>query len=268
VIEEAPLRRLAFIVEYDGTAYRGSQWQPGRAAGPGGAGIKEVRTIQGELEEAVAGLTGQRARVALAGRTDAGVNAQGQVCSFLTRAPYPLVAFIRALNARLPPDIAVKAGAEIPLEFDVRRRAKSRVYRYTIYNGRYQSPLWRRFAWHVATPLALEAMREAAGALLGGHDFAAFAPHLPRGSHRRTVLRAEVGRCGRRVLITMEADAFLPQQVRRTAGALVQVGLGRLTAAEFAALVDAGRPNLAGPVAPAQGLCLVRVNYEGISWEL
>jgi len=252
---EAPLRRLAFIIEYDGTAYKGSQWQKG------------APTIQGELERAVAGLTGREVRVALAGRTDAGVHARGQVFSFLTQAPYPLATFIRALNARLPPDIAVKAGAEVPLNFDVRRWAKSRVYRYAIYNGHHPSPLWRRFTWHVATPLALEPMQEAIQALLGRHDFAAFAPPLPRGSPWRTVLRAEVSRCRTLILITLEADAFLPQQVRRTTGALVQVGLGRMTAREFAALVDDGRPNLAGPVAPPQGLCLVRVNYEGIAWE-
>ena len=266
---DAPLRRLAFIIEYEGTAYRGSQWQ------------KQLPTIQGELERAIREMLGQPARVALAGRTDAGVHAQGQVFSFATRASYPPTVFIRALNARLPADIALQAGAEVPLDFDVRRWARSRVYVYTICSARYPSPLWRRFAWQVAGPLDIGAMEKAAGALLGHHNFAAFAPPLALGeSAWRIVLWAEVGRSEGRVLLTIEADAFLHQQMRRTAGALVRVGRGEMTAAEFAALVDDGRPNLAGPVAPPGGLCLVRVNYaggaagpgglggKGVNWEM
>lgn len=241
------------LLEYDGAAYRGSQLQ------------RNAPSIQGELEKALAKLSGEAVRVKLAGRTDAGVHARGQVASFVTAAPYGVGTFVRATNYHLPSDIAVRAAAEAHLAFDVRRHALSRLYRYTIYNGRQRSPLWARRSWHLPSPLETAAMQEAAAGLVGRHDFASFAPPTGRRTER-TVRRAEVRRRGPLVLLEMEADAFLPQQVRRTAGALAQVGLGRLAVQEFQRLVEEPRPGAAGPTAPPQGLCLLRVRYEGMEF--
>lgn len=247
--EDRGLRRLAFLVEYDGTAYHGSQWQ------------QNAPSIQGTLERAAQRLTGQQVRIALAGRTDAGVHARGQVFSLMTNAPYEVETFVRALNSYLPPDIAVRAGAEVPQDFDVRRQARSRLYCYIIYNDSRRAPLWRHRAWHMSTSLDVDSMRAAASALVGRHDFASFTSADPRTGTVRTVMRAEIGSCKHLVSFRIEANAFLPRQVRRTVGALAQVGLGKLAVDEFRRLVEQPQPDVAGPAAPPWGLYLVKVNY-------
>lgn len=253
----APSRRLALLLEYDGSAYGGSQYQ------------KNAPTIQAELEKALSSLTGESIRVALAGRTDAGVHAKGQVASFLTRSQHPPQVFVEGLNYYLPADIAVKQAAVVPLGFNVRRDARSRCYRYTIYNGGQRSPLWRRYAWQVSEPLDAAAMQEAARCLVSEHDFAAFTqPSLARRQRTvRAVSRAEVRRRGPLVLLDIEANAFLPQQVRRTVGALVQVGAGKLSLADFGGLVESARPGAASLAAPPHGLCLMAVRYESELFE-
>lgn len=241
-------RRLALVLEYDGAPYDGSQLQ------------KRAPTIQGELEAALQKLTGETMRVAFAGRTDAGVHARGQVAAFTTTSGLETQVFVRGLNAWLPESIVVRQAAEVPERFDPRRHATSRTYRYTIYNHPVRSPLWRHDAWQVTDPLDTAAMQDAADELIGEHDFAAFS----RREGVRTVRcirRCQVGRRDQLVTIEVEANAFLRQQVRRTAGALVQVGSGRLRAKEFRDLLRRAEPNSAGPVAPAHGLCLVRVTY-------
>lgn len=248
-----PQRRLVLVLEYDGAAYSGSQLQ------------KNAPSIQGELEEALAKLTGEAARVKMAGRTDAGVHARGQVASFLTMANYTAETIVKALNYHLPQDMAIKAAAEVAVDFDVRRHALSRFYRYTIYNGPQRSPLWASYSWHIPSLLDAVAMQEAAKCLVGCHNLASFtaAAGVPT---MRTVLRAEVYRRGQLVQLEMEADAFLPRQVRRTTGALAQVGLGRLCVAEFRRLVEEPQPGDAGPTAPPQGLCLIGVRYQGVEF--
>jgi len=252
---EGPARRIALVLEYDGSRYGGSQIQ------------KNAPTIQGELEGALRRLTGAGCRVALAGRTDAGVHARGQVASFPTGAPYDIGAFVGGLNRWLPDDIAVRRAAEVPPDFDPRRRARRRLYRYLIYNDPVPSPLLRGRAWHLEEPLDMGAMAQAAASLVGRHDFAAFAAELanPRASTVRTVYRIELRRRGRLLVLLTEAGSFLPHQVRRTVGALAQVGLGRQTPQEFAAMLQEARPGVAGPTAPAQGLCLMRVTYAGLN---
>ncbi len=246
-----PPRRLALVLEYDGTRYCGSQYQ------------KNAPSIQAELEAALTKLTGERLRVALAGRTDAGVHARGQVASFATCSQHEADVFVRGLNHWLPADIAVRRAVEVPAAFDPRRHACGRHYRYTVHNARERSPLWRQRAWHVGVDLDVEAMRRAAASLPGRRDFAAFAGPLPgrEGSTIRTLQRCEVARRAPLITLDMEADAFLPHQVRRTVGALVEVGRGRRTPEEFEALLQAARPASAGPAAPAHGLCLMRVSY-------
>ncbi len=247
-------RRIALLLEYDGSRYSGSQYQ------------KNARSIQAELEAALNKLTGESLRAAFAGRTDAGVHARGQVASFVTRAPYELEAFVGGLNRWLPSDIAVRRAVEVPPGFDVRRRACSREYRYTIYRSQVRSPLLQGFTWQVAEPLDVEAMRRAAAGLVGERDFAAFTGSAAgvRGSTVRTVYRCEISTRGHLLDLLMEATAFLPHQVRRTAGALVEVGLGRQSAERLLALIREAVPDTLGPAAPAQGLCLMRVKYPGL----
>ncbi|HYM14576.1 MAG TPA: tRNA pseudouridine(38-40) synthase TruA [Dehalococcoidia bacterium] len=246
-------RRIAVLLEYDGTAYRGSQYQEN---GP---------SIQLVLESAVKELTGETARAAFAGRTDAGVHALGQVAAFDTQSALSSAEFVSGLNHFLPPDVAVRGAREAPEGFDPRRNAQSRVYRYRIDNRPVRPALDRERAWHVPRPLDVEAMRRAGARLEGAHDFAAFAGAF-QGATTRTLGRCAVeARCGR-VTVEMEARAFLPHQVRRTVGPLVEVGLGRMTEDGLAALLEAARPGSAGPAAPPCGLYLVRIAYEGLAF--
>jgi len=251
--EERSFRRIALVVEYDGTAYAGSQYQ------------RNAPTIQEELEKALNKLTSERTRLALAGRTDAGVHAKGQVVSFRTRASYEAGVFVRALNAHLPQDIVVRSARQVPLSFQVRRQAKRRWYRYLIYNGRQRPALGRHYCWHIAQPLDVEAMQGAARQLVGEHELAAFvAPSAP-GRTVRTVYRAEVSRRRSWVVFDIEANSFLQQQVRRTVGALVEVGLGKQTVEGFRRLLASAQRGAATLAAPPRGLCLMAVEYEGWS---
>jgi tRNA pseudouridine38-40 synthase len=202
--------------------------------------------------------------VALAGRTDAGVHARGQVAAFLTTVPYELGVFQRALNSYLPKDVAVRSAHEVALDFDVRRHARRRWYRYRIYNGHSRRPLFRTQSWHVSEPLDVDAMREAAQQLVGRQDFAALAAPAGGRSTIRTVYRAEVRRCRCWVVFDIEANAFLPQQVRRTVGALVRVGQGKETVEGFGRLLASTRPGAASFAAPSAGLCLMAVRYEDV----
>lgn len=250
-------RRVALLLEYDGTDFSGSQVQPGE------------RTVQGTVEAALEAFTGERDRVAFAGRTDAGVHASGQVAALSTGSAHSTATFRDALNHFLPEDVVVRQAVDVAVDFDPRRDARSRVYRYRIEDGLGlggqpgRRPLTRRQAWQVERPLDDSAMA-AAVALLPreSRDWSAFAGAVPEGYPTvRTLLDARVGRAGpQAVTVTLEADGFLPHQVRMTVGALWRVGAGRLSPREFADLVD-GLPGTAGPASPPQGLTLVTVRY-------
>jgi tRNA pseudouridine38-40 synthase len=209
-------------------------------------------------------LTGEKTRIKMASRTDAGVHARGQVAAFDTAATIPLKSFVDGLNHFLPDDIAVKEACRAADGFDVRRRAVSREYRYDILNSPARSPLRRKFACRVDGVLDVAAMDRASRALVGRHDFASFVASEETARHRRTVrdvYQASVTRDGDMVTFTMVASSFLPHQVRNTAGSLIKVGQGRMTVDEFSNMVAAAAPGLAGPTAPAAGLYLTRVNY-------
>jgi tRNA pseudouridine38-40 synthase len=248
-------RRFAALLEYDGTAYSGSQYQEN---GP---------SIQSELEAAIHRLTSETARVAFAGRTDAGVHALGQVASFETVSRLTPAEFVSGLNHFLPGDIAVRSVSEVAREFDPRRQAVSRVYRYRIDNRAVRSPLERDRSWHVPRRLDVVAMQWAARRMEGVHDFAAFAGPYD-GRTERTLRRCEVTACGRHVTVEMEAQAFLPHQVRRTVGPLVEVGLGRIKEETLMAWLDESRTSAAGPAAPSCGLYLVGIAYDELDFGL
>jgi tRNA pseudouridine38-40 synthase len=244
VREDTPVRYRA-TVEYDGTDFAGYQVQPG------------ARTVQGELEAALARISGgSRIRVQAAGRTDAGVHAIGQVIAFTDPVGRPAKELTRALNALLPADVALRQMRRAPVGFHPRHAARCREYRYTVWNGP-RSPLRERFALGVRDPLDIAAMERVGSVLVGRHDFSAFGA-----AHRqpvRTVHWVRVRREGFRVTIDVAADAFLRQMVRRIVAALLEAGHGRTDEEAVAAALASGRPAFNGATAPAKGLCLRRV---------
>ncbi len=243
-------------LEYDGTDFLGSQIQ---ASG---------RTVQGELERALHRLTGQETRVILAGRTDSGVHARGQRANFHTSRTWPPEVWVRALNAVLPPDLAVLRAQEVPETFHARFDARRRVYQYTLYNAPLRSPLARRFAWHVPEPLDVAVMAAGLEMLVGEHDLASFAGSAESPRPRRTVRRIEQAVLNGRppwLVIEIAAESFLRHMVRNIVGQLVLLGQGHCDLAEFRAILEARDRRRAGPPAPPHGLCLVRVEYEGVA---
>jgi len=247
----ATTTKIVLIMEYDGTRYHGFQLQDG------------FPTIQGETEEALWKLTGERLRVMAASRTDAGVHAKGQVVSFRVRSSLPLPAFINGLNYYLPGDIAVKSAHRAGDSFNVRHDAISREYNYYILSSLTRSPIIMGFSYLVTGHLDIEAMNLACQALIGEHDFASFASCLGVRIKNtiRNVYRAKIESDGELVVFNMVANSFLPHQVRNTVGALIRVGLGKMSVDQFHSLIEAKKFGLAGPAAPAYGLCLMRINY-------
>jgi len=242
--------KIVLVVEYDGSHYHGFQWQT------------DSPTIQAELEEAIHKVTAERNRVIAASRTDAGVHAKGQVVSFRTQSVLSPQTFARALNHYLPGDIAIKGACRVGIDFNVRRDALSREYDYYILNGSTRSPLARGFAYLVTGELNIETMNKASRFLEGEHDFASFATSLGKlRSTVRNVYEAKVTRQDDLVAFHMVANSFLPHQVRNTIGLLIRVGLGKVALEEFHQIMGARTLGLAGPTAPAHGLCLTKVNY-------
>jgi tRNA pseudouridine38-40 synthase len=218
--------------------------------------------VQACLEEAFAAMVGAPVRVTGAGRTDAGVHAEGQVVSVQVEARIPAAGFLRGLNTHLPPDIAVRELADAPEDFDARRSARGKIYRYSIWNHVVRSPQRARWSWHYRAALDTAAMREAAGALIGRHDFRAFrAADCERLSTVREMRSFSVLRDGALITCQVEGTAFLKNMVRIMVGTLVAAGRRELDAAGVAALLASGDRTQAGVTAPAHGLTLARVIY-------
>jgi len=247
-------RNLRLTVEYSGSRFAGWQVQP------------DARTVQGELERAVAEITGERARVPGASRTDAGVHALGQVAGLLGAATALPAERLRAgLNAVLPDDVAVREVAEAAPGWHPRFSARGKLYRYRILTGGVRAPTEAATSFHVPAPLDLAAMQAAAGRLVGRHDFRSFASRPDGdGDCTRTMTRVDVRPIeadGRRLLVVeVEGDGFLYKMVRTIVGTLVEVGKGRLAPAALTAVLAARERRRAGPTAPPQGLFLVRVD--------
>ena len=248
------MRNIKLVIAYDGTNYLGWQRQK---TGP---------TIQGDLEETLARLVGHKVRLRAAGRTDAGVHALGQVANFLTTSKISLDDLQRALNALLPKDIAVVSVEEMHIKFNAQYDARYKTYFYQIYNHAVRNPIWRLYSWWVPQKLDLESMRRCLPLFVGKKDFASF---RKTGSEIkttvRTVYRAELKRAvGIAGMIRCEISArgFLRYMVRNIVGALVMVGLGKLSPEELASILEAKDRSLAPPPAPPQGLFLKEVIYE------
>jgi tRNA pseudouridine38-40 synthase len=246
----APAATYRLDLQYDGSAFHGWARQPGLA------------TIEGCLEAAFQRLLGHPPAMAVAGRTDAGVHARGQVVSLTLPADTDAEALARGLDALTPPQLCVKALLPALPGFDARRDALSRAYRYYLSLDRAASPFTSRFAWHVRAPLDLAAMQAGAQLVVGRHDFTAFTPTVTEHSFfRPTVERCIWRRRGDRVWLEVEAQLFLRHMVRVLVGTLVEVGAGTRSTAGLAALLEGAPRDSAGVTAPAHGLFLWHVRY-------
>lgn len=246
----ATARILRLLIAYDGTDFHGWQRQTGQ------------RTVQACLEESFQKMTGQALFVRGAGRTDAGVHAEGQVASVPIVSNIPPIAFLRGLNSHLPPDIAVVDAADAPPGFDARLSARGKVYRYQIWNHEVRSPAHSRRSWHKRRPLDTDAVRRAAAVLVGEHDFRGFrAADCDRTSTIRVIRRFDVRREGALITCEVEGTAFLKYMVRIMVGTVVGVGAGELEEAAIRHVLETGDRIAAGVTAPSHGLTLVRVIY-------
>jgi len=243
---ESPVYKL--ILSYDGTDFCGWQRQP------------ESRTVQGALEDALAKISGKPVSIAGAGRTDAGVHALGQVASFRAGLRLERDKLQRALNALLPGDVRVLSIRKAPQDFHARKSARSKVYRYRIINSRRISPFLVRYVLDWPGPLDIVRMSEAARLFVRRADFTAFSSNRLLHPVRR-VCRSEIKRKGNEIVYTIEADGFLRYMVRTIVGTLLEVGRGKMEPRQVEQIFRQNRRSLAGPTAPARGLCLVRVRY-------
>jgi tRNA pseudouridine38-40 synthase len=244
------MKTIRLTIEYDGTDFAGWQIQP------------NGRSVQEVLEAALAQILGEPVRLHGAGRTDAGVHARGMVAHFVTLRELPLAAYREGVNRLLPLDVAVREAAEAPSDFHARFSARGKWYRYTLRRAPVRSPLHDRTAWHLRAPLDLAAMRRAAAAFVGRHDFAAFrGAGCDARTTERVIFAVELAEQGELLLIDVRGEGFLRHMVRVMVGTLVEVGLGRRPADDVARLLREGCRAAAGRTAPPHGLSLMEVWY-------
>ena len=245
------MKRIQFVVSYDGTEFCGWAAQTGR------------RTVQSTLREAVRRVSGEEIEIVGASRTDSGAHAIGQVCHFDTEVKIEPEKWARVLNNVLEPDIAVVSSKQVSDKFHSRFSAMDRFYRYRILTD-VRDPIRSRFVHEYSRPLDVPKMQQAALALLGDHDFKAFTeeldPHVE--NTRRQLFSFEVRQTRDEVWVDVVGTAFLRGMMRRMAGALLEVGRGYRPVEEVGKLLTEERNHLQWPVVlPASGLCLMRVRY-------
>jgi tRNA pseudouridine38-40 synthase len=236
------------VLSYDGTDYCGWQRQPRK------------RTIQGEIEAALARIFQKSVAVTGAGRTDAGVHALGQAASFKVDRDMPEAELFKALNALLPDDIRAVSLVRVPAGFNARRDAEGKIYQYRIWTSRAVSPFAVRYVLHWPYPLNVSRMRAAAALFAREGDFTGFSSNrvLPP---VRSVVRSELSKRGDEIIYTVEARGFLRYMVRTMVGTLLEVGRGRIPVTAIEEIFRDKKRTLASPTAPAKGLCLVKVIY-------
>jgi tRNA pseudouridine38-40 synthase len=241
---------IRLLLAYDGTEFRGWARQP------------RVRTVQGVLEDALGRMLGEVPKLSVAGRTDAGVHALGQVASFVAPGGVDPERIQRGLTGILGPEVVVRGAAVAPDRFDARHSATGREYVYRIRTALVPDPFTARFVWHHPGGLRMAPMRRAARMLTGEHDFASFcrAPRMPA-STVRTLRRLAVASSQEEIAIRAMADSFLHQMVRSIVGTLVAVGEDRIEPDAIPGILAARDRSTAGQIAPSHGLTLVRVTY-------
>jgi len=272
------VRTVKLLLQYEGTEYAGWQVQDNAV------------TIQELVEHALTTILREKIRVAGASRTDSGVHALGQVAAFKASKSLPLERLLRSLNGILPQDVRAMEAVEVTDDFDP-RFAREKTYRYALACGKCLSPFQRRYTWHVKEPLDFRGMQEAAGALVGEHDFSSFvASGGGEKSHVRRISSIDFGPGGiinpcfddrgfegeyhgavshgaddtyneNTFHFDITANGFLYKMVRNIIGTLVEVGRGKIAPEAMPDIINAKDRSQAGPTAPGQGLCLLRVRY-------
>lgn len=244
------MRTLRLVLGYDGTDFAGWQFQPG------------FRTVQGAVNDAFA-LLGDPGRSSKgSGRTDKGVHARGQVASMRTTVGIPARQLLKALRAHLPDDIDLHRIDDMPEEFDAIRHASRKTYRYSILHGGAIDVFTKRYHHQVPFRLDVDSMRKALPPLLGTHDFRAFETRWPNRQHSiRTIYRIELLENGPHLWLEIESGGFLYNMVRAITGTLIDIGRGFRPVSSLNDALTAGSRCLAGPTAPAKGLCLMSVVY-------
>jgi len=262
-------RNLKLIVAYDGSGFAGWQVQPGRA------------TIQGTLASAIGRLTGENVLPQGSGRTDAGVHAFAQVATFRTSSSIPTENWIKALNDILPASVRALEVSEVAPDFHARKSARGKTYRYRMYRGAICPPFIARYVWHYPFPLSEVDMAQAAGKVVGEHDFTSFAAVDPERAERisasetrnhkalgqtqvsnvRTIFSSEFTREGDDLIYTVRGSGFLHHMVRNLVGTFLLIGKGTLNADDLMRILAACDRSAAGATAPASGLYLVNVEY-------
>jgi tRNA pseudouridine38-40 synthase len=251
-MDTRPVSTIRLTIAYDGTGFRG--WA--RQRDP------TIRTIEGVLTECLETVLGEPVKLSVAGRTDAGVHARGQVASFRTGSGIAPERLRRAVNRALAPEVVVVEARQAPDGFDARFNATGREYAYRIHEADLPDPFTGRFVWHRPGRLALGPMREAARHLVGEHDFSSFCRHPGEDrSSVRKVRRLSISRRGDLVEIRAEANAFLHQMVRSLVGTLVDVGESRIEPGSMPRILAARDRAAAGRLTPARGLTLEKVRY-------
>lgn len=246
-----PPETVRLVVEYDGSAFHGFQFQPA------------LRTVAGELERALALLLREPLKVSAAGRTDAGVHASAQVVSFTTSSDFELRRLVPALNGVLPYDLGVREAQEMPAGFSARFSARERHYRYAILNRPQRPALLRTRVHHAWHPIDVGVFNRAAQAALGEHDFRAFCGVLPdQGGTVRVIHELHAARVGELVLVRVRGDGFLHRMVRILVGTLIEMAQGRRDPDTFGEILASRDRRRAGYTAPAAGLYFAGATYE------
>ncbi len=249
------MRNIKLTIEYDGTRYSGWQCQNNR---------QSKKTIQETIEKALRKILREKVKIIASGRTDAGVHAAAQIANFKTVKTIPARNLQRALNSALPADIVITKVEEARLDFHSRFSARSKIYRYTILNQPHPSAFLRNTAYFYPHPLDIILMRKEAKCLIGRHDFAAFcASNSSAKSTIRTIKKISINKVSQLIIIDIQADGFLYNMARNIAGTFVEIGRGRFKKGALKKIILSRNRSLAGPTAPACGLCLVKVNYHG-----
>lgn len=244
-------KRVMLVVSYDGTAYNGWALQG-----------STHNTIEEMLNRSIHGLTGEEIQVIGASRTDAGVHALGNIAVFDTCSSIPGDRFSFALNRILPEDIRVVESREVAASFHPRHCSTLKTYEYRILNTKMEIPVKRLYTYHFSMPLDASLMQEAAGYLVGEHDFTSFCNVQSQAlSHIRTITDATVKRDGDEVIIYVTGNGFLYNMVRIIAGTLIQIGRGKGSPSDVGAMLQKKDRAAAGPTAPPQGLCLYEYRF-------
>ncbi len=243
------IRNVKLTIAYEGSSFHGWQIQPNAA------------TVQEILKKSIETITGgEEINLVGAGRTDAGVHALGQVANFKTEKPLTETQWKNALNAMLPPEIAIQRAEFVPDSFHSRYSAKDKTYAYRI--GFERSPFLVKREWRLGYPLKLAAMKQALPFLKGKHDFSSFASSSSESASKIChIKKCEIKQSGSSLVITLSADRFLTYMVRNIVGTLVKVGAGKIKPKEIQTILEMKDRSKAGPTAPPDGLYLVKVNF-------